>query len=102
AGPYERTLDLSAIVPTENTGLASLWARSKVEHLMRQDYAAAQRDEFPEALRRQVIDLGVSFGLLTQFTSFVAVEEMTVTSGGEAITVQVPVEMPEGVSYEGV
>jgi Ca-activated chloride channel family protein len=39
---------------------------------------------------------------MTQFTSFVAVEEMTVTEGGQPRTVQVPVEMPEGVSYQGV
>jgi hypothetical protein len=40
--------------------------------------------------------------LLTQFTSFVAVEEVKITQGGQARTVGVPVEMPEGVSYEGV
>jgi Ca-activated chloride channel family protein len=39
---------------------------------------------------------------MTQFTSFVAVEEMTVTVGGEPTTITVPVEMPDGVSYEGV
>lgn len=39
---------------------------------------------------------------MTPFTSFVAVEEMTVTDGGEPRRVEVPVEMPEGVSYEGV
>jgi Ca-activated chloride channel family protein len=39
---------------------------------------------------------------MTQFTSFVAVEEMVVTVGGEPTTIAVPVEMPEGVSYEGV
>jgi Ca-activated chloride channel family protein len=39
---------------------------------------------------------------MTQYTSFVAVEEMTVTEGGQPRTVQVPVEMPEGVSYQGV
>ncbi|HEY7547152.1 MAG TPA: hypothetical protein VID27_19820, partial [Blastocatellia bacterium] len=40
--------------------------------------------------------------LMTQFTSFVAVEEMTITDGGEPRKVEVPVEMPEGVSHEGV
>lgn len=39
---------------------------------------------------------------MTQFTSFVAVEEMTITEGGQPRRVDVPVEMPEGVSYEGV
>jgi hypothetical protein len=34
---------------------------------------------------------------MTQFTSFVAVEEMVVTDGGDPRTVQVPVEIPQGV-----
>jgi len=39
---------------------------------------------------------------MTQFTSFVAVEELTITKGGVPVKVNVPVEMPDGVSYEGV
>jgi Ca-activated chloride channel family protein len=39
---------------------------------------------------------------MTQFTSFVAVEEKIVTEGGRPRRVDVPVEMPHGVSYEGV
>ena len=38
----------------------------------------------------------------TQFTSFVAVEEMMVTDRGEPRRIEVPVDMPEGVSHEGV
>lgn len=37
---------------------------------------------------------------MTQFTSFVAVEEMTVTEGGVPRRVEVPVEMPEGMNRE--
>jgi Ca-activated chloride channel homolog len=40
--------------------------------------------------------------LMTQFTSFVAVEEMIVTDGGKPRRIDVPVEVPEGVSREGV
>jgi Ca-activated chloride channel family protein len=39
---------------------------------------------------------------MTQFTSFVAVEEKTITKGGQPVTIQVPVEMPAGVSKTGV
>ena len=45
---------------------------------------------------------GIDYRLMTQFTSFVAVEEKTVTEGGTPRRVEVPVEMPEGMSYEGV
>jgi Ca-activated chloride channel family protein len=103
AGPYESQIEIN--VPEnaqDHEALASLWARARVEDLMMQDYAAAQSGQFPDELRKQVIDLGIEFRLMTQFTSFVAVEEMTVTVGGEPVRVDVPVEMPAGVSYEGV
>ena len=46
--------------------------------------------------------LGLDYRLMTQYTSFVAVEETTVIEGGKPRRVEVPVELPEGVSYEGI
>jgi hypothetical protein len=54
------------------------------------------------ALREQITQLGLDYRLMTQFTSFVAVEEKIVTKDGKPQRVEVPVEMPEGVSHEGV
>jgi Ca-activated chloride channel family protein len=103
AGPYAQAVEVSAPADaTDHEALASLWARAKVEDLMARDYAAAQSGQFPDELKRQVTALGLEFRLMTQFTSFVAVEELTVTAGGEPVQVTVPVEMPQGVSYEGV
>jgi hypothetical protein len=85
-----------------NPAVPSLWARAKVADLMMRDMKGLQSGQFPADLKAQVIALGLEYGLMTQFTSFVAVEELTVTSGGKPITVQVPVEMPAGVSYQGV
>jgi Ca-activated chloride channel family protein len=102
-GRFEDRIDVSAPDDAaDHEALASLWARAKIKHLTMQDYAALQAGNFPEELRKEITALGVEFSLMTQFTSFVAVEEMTVTVGGEPKTVAVPVEMPEGVSYEGV
>src|SRR5262249_1603912 len=53
-------------------------------------------------LRETVTQMGLDYRLMTQFTSFVAVEEMTITEGGTPRRVEVPVEMPEGVSRRGV
>src|ERR1700687_626371 len=39
---------------------------------------------------------------MTQFTSFVAVEEMIVTDGGQPRRIDVPIEVPEGVNRKGV
>jgi Ca-activated chloride channel family protein len=86
--PFVRshTVDLPAAEPRHDT-IAKLWARRKVGSLA--DPAA-------------ITTLALEFGLMTQYTSFVAVEESVVAQGGETRTIQVPVEMPEGVSYEGV
>jgi Ca-activated chloride channel family protein len=102
-GPFERAIRIEPpATPPQHLTVASLWARAKVSHLMHQDMAALQRGNFPEDLKGQVTQLGLDYNLMTQFTSFVAVEEMTVTVGGEPVRVDVPVEMPDGVSYDGV
>jgi Ca-activated chloride channel family protein len=82
--------------------LASLWARARIDDLMAQDYAGIQNGNPKPEVREAITQLGLEHRLMTQFTSFVAVEEMRVTEGGQPRTVEVPVEMPEGVSYEGV
>ena len=82
--------------------LATLWARSRIDDLMSQDYNGIQNGTPRDDIRESITQLGLNFRLMTQFTSFVAVEEMTVTDGGEPRRIEVPVEMPEGVSHEGV
>jgi len=102
-GPFVRTLRVvGSQTSTAHGVIASLWARSRVEQLMLQDYGAAQYGAFPDDLRTQVTALGLEFRLMTQFTSFVAVEETHVTVPGESRTVAVPVELPVGVRYEGI
>ncbi len=82
--------------------LGSIWARARIADLMAQDYNGAQNGSMRADLREAITQLGLEHRLMTQFTSFVAVEEMRVTEGGAPRTVEVPVEMPEGVSYEGI
>jgi Ca-activated chloride channel family protein len=103
AGPFTRQLRVqSPAEPVQHAALASLWARAKVKERLQQDYTALQHGTFPEAVQREITALGVEFQMVTQFTSLVAVEELRVTVGGEPITVAVPVDIPAGVSYEGV
>ena len=97
----ELRVDLPASEP-EHDVLASLWARTRIDDLMGQDYNGIQSGNTRTDLRDAITQLGLDYRLMTQFTSFVAVEEMTVTDGGQPRRVEVPVEMPEGVSYEGV
>ncbi len=97
----EIRLDLPASESRHDV-LASLWARQKIDDLMARDYAGIQQGTARKDVKEEITQLGLDFHLMTQFTSFVAVEEMTVTEDGQPRLIQVPVEMPEGVSPEGV
>jgi Ca-activated chloride channel family protein len=80
-----------------NPALATLWARARVADLSRR----LREGESPE-VANEITELGLRHRLVTQYTSFVAVEESLVVSDGEPRLVRVPVSLPEGVSYEGV
>jgi Ca-activated chloride channel family protein len=82
--------------------LATLWARTRIDDLMSQDFQGIQNANPKPDVREAITQLGLEYRLMTQFTSFVAVEETVVTDGGQPRRIDVPVEMPEGVSYEGV
>jgi len=103
AGEFVReiAMDLPAKEPRHDV-LASLWARTRVDDLMSQDWAGMQSGSPRPGIREEITQLGLDYRLMTQFTSFVAVEETVVTEGGQPRRIEVPVEMPEGVSYEGV
>ncbi len=49
-----------------------------------------------------MVRIALAHRLLTQFTSFVAVEDRVVNAGGKQTTVTVPVELPHGVEEKGV
>src|SRR5213593_763214 len=82
--------------------LATLWARTRVDDLMSRDFKGAQQGNLQDDVKQAIIQLGLDYRLMTQFTSFVAVEEMIVTDGGQPRKIDVPVEVPEGVNRAGV
>jgi hypothetical protein len=84
-------------VNSGNQALGTLWARRRIQELMTQ----MNQGEKPEIVD-QVTNLALEFRLMSAYTSFVAVEEKVVNEGGELKTIQVPVPIPEMVSYEGV
>lgn len=92
---------LPAVEP-EREAIATLWARRKVDALMAANWTGMQAGDPGPEIKHAITKLGVDFGLMTQFTSFIAVEETIRTEGGRPMRVEVPVEMPAGVSYEGI
>ena len=101
--PYEKSIEVDlAAAGTKHDVLATFWARRKVEHLTASNFRDIQYGRPNEEVKQAITQLGLNFRLMTQFTSFVAVEDKVVNEGGQSRRVEVPVEMPEGVSYEGV
>src|SRR5437016_912118 len=82
--------------------LTTLWARTRVDDLMSQDFKGMQQGAMRDEVKQAIVQLGLDYRLMTQFTSFVAVEEMIVTDGGKPRRIDVPVEVPEGVNRQAV
>jgi len=92
--PYEREIAVNLpAAESANDVLATLWARKRVDELS----SDALKSKTPQKVNDEITNLGLDFGILTNFTSFVAVEERIVNQNGKPVKVQVPVAIPEGV-----
>ena len=83
--------------------LSTLWARRRIDDLMGQDMSGLQAGNMKEEPREEITKLGLSFKLMTQFTSFVAIDEAIFTPDGEPRRVDVPVDqsgsgVPSGIT----
>lgn len=102
-GAYERRIvvDFPESAP-DHAVLAPLWARQKIDAIMAEDWRAVHAGNADGAHAEAIARLGLEYSLMTQYTSFVAVEERTVNENGSLRRIEVPVELPDGVSYEGI
>lgn len=92
------SMPFRVVLPEKETGnpaLGPLWARSRIAELSRQAHFRAGGEE-----EKDITALALEHSLVTQYTSFVAVDESTSTAG-EALLVPVESELPEGTQYEG-
>ncbi|MFH1724198.1 MAG: VIT domain-containing protein [Elusimicrobiota bacterium] len=96
---YEKVFDV--VLPEgrrENKALGALWARKQIKAHM----DAMLNIEDPKRVKR-IIELAKRFNLMSKYTSFVAVERNILADTKLPLdSVLIPVEMPEGVSHEGV
>jgi Ca-activated chloride channel family protein len=93
AGPYESIFDVADVAPSEDhRALRYLWARARVARLSDDD------GEFSQENRPAIINLGLTYELLTAYTSFVAVHEVVRNPDGSAPDVNQPLPLPQGVS----
>ncbi len=92
--PYTNRIDIRKEKPSEsNSALRYLWARHRVSLLS--DYNVIRND--PDRVK-EVTHLGLTYNLLTAYTSFVAIDTEVRVKGGEAVTVKQPLPLPQGVS----
>jgi Ca-activated chloride channel family protein len=85
---------------SKNDVLATLWARTRIDDLTKKDYKGVADGNALAEIQQTITNIGLEYRLLTQFTSFVAVEERIVNQNGQPTRVEVPVELPQGVNRQ--
>ncbi len=86
----------------EGAAIPLIWARSQIEDAMR-DYQTDVRWRFSglsnHQLRKRVTELGLTYSLMTQWTSFVAVSEAVINTAPQThANANVPLPVVDGVS----
>ena len=98
-GEYSKVLNVGEFEADENnTALTYLWAREKIRVL--DDYASL--DYYTGEHEQAITDLGLKYNLLTQYTSFVAIDNLVRNEDGSYTTVSQPLPLPQGVSNYAV
>lgn len=95
----ELKIDLPAS-QAANDVLPSIWARAKVERLMHENWRGVQSGNLNAELKDEITATALKYHIMSQYTSFVAVEENSKTSADKAKTVNVEVEQAQGVHPE--
>lgn len=96
---FTTSLDVASATTLQDTdSLSHLWARSRIQQLS--DDLTLKSSEETVA---EITTLGLTYHLLTRFTSFVAVDEIVRrTPGGQLETVKQPLPLPHGVENSAV
>ena len=95
---YNKSINLSLSKPSEKyKALKYLWARQRV--MLLDDYNNINSNQ---ELIEQITQLGLKYNLLTNYTSFVAVDSEIRNAGGNVTLVKQPLPLPEGVSNYAV
>jgi Ca-activated chloride channel family protein len=93
-GVYRSSIAVSsAKADPSHAALRHLWARTRIAELS--DFGPASPSEERVA---EITSLGLTYGLLTRYTSFVAVQEIVRRTAGDAEQVDQPLPLPAGVS----
>jgi len=91
---YRNKTEIEHFEPRANhQALRYLWARNRIALLS--DYLGVDQDE---EFKREVTSLGLTYNLLTEFTSFLAIDSERRNDSQNVTTVKQPLPLPHGVS----
>ena len=103
---YEKIFDLSSVSPQpSNAAIRTLWARQRIQQLTYQmeNNSNHPSTESGSRLQKEITALGLRYSLMTQFTSFIAIDEHhIVDKNGKMITVKQALPLPKGVNNRAV
>lgn len=100
---YQQVIDIAqtSAKGMHNPALRSLWARERVRELS--DYAKLRKDvKSQKETIQEVTNLGLTYSLLTAYTSFIAVDETVRPIDTPAQKVKQPSPLPKGTSPHAV
>lgn len=94
-GDFFQSIDVagSRLDAADTKSLALLWARNRVATLADTNKIAPD-----SALQQEITALGLKYRLLTDYTSFIAVDKVVRNPGGGQVGVDQPQPLPQGVS----
>lgn len=93
SGDYSHDISVADAVSNNDNTLGYLWARKRVERLT--DYGVGGNDS---AVKDEVTQIGLSYHMMTPYTSFIAVLDTVRNPSGEAADVDQPLPLPLEVS----
>ena len=97
-GEYRQAFAVSdAKMDDTHAALRYLWARKRIELLG--DYNKLSAND---ARVKEITNLGLAYNLLTEYTSFVAVDEVVRRTTDNLQTVKQPLPLPQGVSNAAI
>lgn len=92
-GAYSQSIPVADAISGENNAVGYLWARKRVERLT--DYG--RNAENPD-VKAEVTQIGLSYNMVTPYTSFIAVIDTVRNPDGNATDVNQPLPLPLEVS----
>lgn len=102
---YKQSFDIAATKPSANNlALRYLWARERIKYLdyMENPNRGRWNSTADSSISKEITRLGLKYGLMTKYTSFIAIDEVVVEKDGKPVTVKQPLPLPEGVSNDAV